>query len=86
MQQIELNTPFNLSLNMNDIINRPKNSLENRNDLKLLKSKIQNRNRLIKAPFPIYVEQLINNFKNNKSKYIFFIYLIYIFIFSNLIF
>ena len=73
MQQIELNTPFNLNLNMNNIISKSnKNFGENsfENDLKLYNSKIQNLSRIIK-PNSINGEQSKDNFKNDKSKLLF---------------
>ena len=73
MQQIELNTPFNLNLNMNNIISKSnKNFGENsfENDLKLYNSKIQNRSRIIK-PNSVNGEQSKDNFKNDKSKLLF---------------
>ena len=73
MQQIELNTPFNLNLNMNNIISKSnKNFGENsfENDLKLYNSKIQNRSRIIK-PNLVNGEQSKDNFKNDKSKLLF---------------
>ena len=88
MEQIELNTPFNLRLNMNnDIISRSnnnfhENSLEN--ELKLFKSKIKNRSRLIKVN-SINDEQLNTDFKNNKCKFlIFLINNLYFYSFSSL--
>jgi len=73
MKQIELNTPFNLSLNMKDTIfksynNFHENSIEN--DLKLLESKIKNRSGLIKQN-SINPEQSNDSLKNNKSKFLF---------------
>ena len=73
MQQIELNTPFNLNLNMNNIISKSnKNFGENsfENDLKLYNSKIQNRSRIIK-PNSVNGEQSKDNFKNDKGKLLF---------------
>jgi hypothetical protein len=73
MQQIELNTPFNLNLNMNNIISKSnKNFGENsfENDLKLYNSKIQNRSRIIK-PNSVNGDQSKDNFKNDKSKLLF---------------
>lgn len=81
MQQIELNTPFNINLNMSNFISRPKkashvNSMEN--DLKILNNKIKNRSILNKSNY-INNEPINNNFKNNKSKFL--IYIIYLTLF-----
>ena len=74
MKQIELNTPFNLSLYMEDTIsksynNSHGNSIEN--DLKLLDSKIKNKCGLIKQN-SINPEQSNDRLKSNKSKFYIF--------------
>ena len=76
MKQLELNTPFNLSLNMNDTISRSytnfhENSNSKENDLKLFDNKLKNRSRIIKQN-SINPAQSNNSLKNNKSKFILF--------------
>ena len=76
MKQLELNTPFNLSLNMNDTIPRSYNNFHENlnskeNDLKLFDNKLKNRSRIIKQN-SINPAQSNNSLKSNKSKFILF--------------